>query len=115
VKAIMRAVSGPDVDDYQPADPGDVGFLLTLYVGPADGPGEESFDLIVCTPRWLTRKARERGPIAGRHHLIVESFDMAEVRDFLTRQVEQLEGSTWDELAEKIARIGRWEFADYTP
>ncbi|MFG1906097.1 Imm8 family immunity protein [Kribbella sp. NPDC048928] len=60
--------------------------FLTGRVGPVDGPGEESFDLTVCTPSWLSRKIRESGPALGRHLVIVESLDIAEVERFVTRQ-----------------------------
>jgi len=43
-------------------------------VAPADRPGEEPFDVDVCTPRWLEARAAEHGPIVGRHYPTVVSF-----------------------------------------
>lgn len=96
-------------------DPQDDAFSLRMLVGPADGPGEESFDVLVCTPAWLARTVAEQGPIVGRHRLIVDHLDLQAAERFLSAQVERLDGATWPELAAKVARLGYWEFEDYTP
>jgi len=75
----------------------------------------ERFDVVVCTPRWLDRWIREDGPLIGRHHLIVERWDAARIRLYLTEAVESEEAPTWPELGVKIGRIGKWEFEDYRP
>lgn len=115
MRATVRRFHSPDVDlePYVPDDPLDFGLLVQVMVGPAEGPGEESFDVVVCTPRWLERRVREDGPLSGRHHLIMERYDFARVRLYLTEAVESQEASTWAELAHKLARIGKWEFEDY--
>jgi hypothetical protein len=117
VRATVRRFHSPDADleTYVPSDPEDVGLLVQIMAGPEDKPGEESFDVVVCTPRWLYRWVREDGPLVGRHHLVVESWDAARIRLFLTDAVESEEAPTWQELAVKIGRIGKWEFEDYRP
>jgi Immunity protein 8 len=89
------------------------GVLVQIMAGPADGPGSESFDVVVCTPSWLGELARRDGPITGRHHLIVDRFDADQVRSYLTAEVEAEEAPSWKALAERIGRIGKWEFEDY--
>lgn len=117
MKAIIRSITSPDVDvqTYRSANPEDDGLLLTLYIGPENGKGEESFDLMVCTPMWLRRKVTVEGPVIGRHHLIVDPLDLGVAALFLAEQVSNLEAPTWPELAEKLARLGHWEFEDYQP
>ena len=44
-----------------PAEPASFSFWLRLIVGPKDGPGEESFDLTVCSPEWLAVRCRQQG------------------------------------------------------
>ena len=72
MKASVRTFHSPDVDlvTHRPGDPGDVGVLIQILAGPSGGPGEESFDVLVCTPRWLDRRLRDVGPIVGRHYQI---------------------------------------------
>jgi hypothetical protein len=82
-------------------------------VGPIGTDGEESFDVVVCTPRWIERWVRENGPLVGRHHLIVEEYDRPRIQLYLTDEVEACEGETWPDVARQIGRIGKWEFEDY--
>jgi hypothetical protein len=121
VKAVTRVVlialleGHIDPYDYVPVDPLDDSVSVQFLLGPDDGPGEESFQVSVCTPRWLSREIAAKGPLDGRHHLIVEPFDLGAAVDYLRGLFESLEGETWDELGEKCSRIGLWEFEDYRP
>ena len=89
--------------------------MVRLLVGPADGPGEESFDLVVCTGGWLAQQAARSGPVDARHHTVVDAFEWPVIRSYLERQVEACEGRDWAEVAAKLSRIGHWEFEDYRP
>lgn len=117
MRATVHRLHSPDVDldAYSPQDPADVGVLVQIMAGPEGRPGEESFDLIVCTPRWLERAVQRDGPTVGRHHLLIARWDAGEVRSFLTAAVQAEQAPTWQELAARIGRIGRWEFEDYQP
>lgn len=106
---------GEEPGSYVSPDPFDDSFWLRMLVGPQGGPGEESFDVLVCTPGWLARAVAEEGPQVGRHRLVVEKLDLPAAETFLRRQIERLEAATWDELAAKVARLGYWEFEDYRP
>jgi hypothetical protein len=83
-------------------------------MGPRDGPGEESFDVMVCTPSWLSRTLLSKGPLVGRHFLILEQMDLSRVKSFLKGEVR-----TWTNLpgpgGGEIGRIGMWEFEDCIP
>lgn len=104
-----------DVDTYVPEDPANDGIWVRLIVGPADGPGEESFDVLVCTPLWLSDAIALGGPQIGRHHLIVEPFDLALAGRFLRSRFTAAEAPDWPTLGEKLGRLGYWEFEDYQP
>ena len=115
MKATVRDFHSPDADveTYVPADKSDDALFIQMFVGPSDGDGEESFDLIVCTPKWLRREVRAHGPIIGRHYLVVDVLEIGPVLAFLRAQVDALAAPTWRELALKLGRIGKWEFEDY--
>ena len=115
MRAVVHRFHSPDadLDRYVLDDPEDVGLLVQMMVAPAGKAGEESFDVVVCTPRWLDRRAREEGPLIGRHHLVIERWDAARIQLYLTEAVESEEAPTWPELAAKIGRFGKWEFEDY--
>lgn len=115
---MVKGFEGPDGEEpgrYVSPDPLDDSLWLRMLVGPSDGPGEESFDVLVCTPTWLARTVAEHGPQVGRHRLVVGTLDLPAAETFLRRQIERLEAATWNELAAKVARLGYWEFEDYRP
>jgi hypothetical protein len=117
LRAAVSRFHSPDVDldSFSPADPGDVAVLVQAMVAPQGTPGEESFDVLVCTPAWLARAAATEGPVDGRHHLIIGAWDLALVRATLTERLTSPEADSWPELAQVLGRIGKWEFEDYRP
>jgi hypothetical protein len=116
MRAALRRLHSPDIDDlsaYHPEREDDFGFLLQVFAGPEGGDGEEAFDLILCTPKWLERKHSRSDLVFGRHHLIVFRYDYARlVREF-ELLCESAEGDSWRDVAMELSRFGRWEFEDY--
>ena len=116
MKAEIKRLHSPDVDDlitYKPNNEKDFGFLLQMMVGPKGQEGEESFDMTVCTPQWLLSNCSDEKIIFGRDYLIVFDYNYQDVFNKLTEFVETIEGNTWDELAQHLSKIGRWEFENY--
>jgi hypothetical protein len=116
MRAELRRIHSPDVADLRSWSPPAEEFavLIQLVVGPSGEPGEESFDVTLCTASWLARRAGSDGVIDARHHVVMESYDYDRVEQYFTRRVSACEGATWREVAAKVGRIGRWEFEDYT-
>lgn len=117
MKAEIRRFHSPDIWDlsaHKPDDPEVFGFLLQVFAGPKNGSGEESFDVVVCSPRWLARELAE-GIRWGRHHLVRNRYDWLSLEHFIRAQFEAVDGDTWQEVAEQLGRFARWEFEDYTP
>lgn len=104
-----------DVDDLEGWTPEgeDWALALRILAGPDDGPGEESFDLTVCSAGWLAERVRRDGVLDGRHHLIVERYDWPRIESHLRRRVAACRGTDWSEVAAKISRLAYWEFEDY--
>ena len=120
MRAVLRYLHSPDILDlsesYTPADPDCFSFLLQAMFGPDDGPGEESFDILICTPKRLADDLRKSGGIlSGRHYLLIEKYDIAQITDFILEHASRCKGQTWREVAEKLGRLGKWEFEDYQP
>jgi hypothetical protein len=51
--------------------------------------------------------------INGRHHLIMTAYDYNELWSYISNFVSSCSGDTWQEVASKLGRLGRWEFEDY--
>lgn len=115
--ATVRGFHSPDVDlaTYAPEEPGNVGVLVEVSVGTQGSPGEDLFQVMVCTPRWIDQFALGSGPLIGRHFLFVKRWDWTAVREYLTHAFEQEQGDSWADLAARLGRIGKWEFEDYKP
>jgi hypothetical protein len=88
--------------------------LLVFAARPLGGLGGETFHVTVCTPDGLNDLLARDGVVVGRHHLFVPVVDTELIEDFLGDRLRRLDGDTWQQLAEKIGRIGYWEFEDYT-
>ena len=116
MRARLRRLHSPDVFDlrvYRPPAADSFAFLLQVIVGPEGEPGEESFDIMVCTPRWLEQNHEKGDIVIGRHLLLVFEYDYDRLVRFVKTHVEQSSGETWFEVAQKLGRLGKWEFEDY--
>ena|SRR5437588_6332133 len=114
MKPALRRLHSPDADDLRVFVPTSPAFslLVQVLVGPSDGPGEESFDTVVCSPEWLAERGK---PTIGLHHIIVPRYDYDELLALILDYLDSCEGKDWGEVASKVGRLGRWEFEDYRP
>lgn len=92
-------------------------FQLQMIVGPDNGPGQESFNIHICSPSWLEEKLKndpyENAYRIGRHYLFLYDICYDKLYGILSKIVNGCIGNTWDECAQKLSRIGYWEFEDY--
>ena len=82
-------------------------------IGPKGLEGEESFDIQVCTPKWLSEHHEGTDILLGRHHLIMFEYSYERLVDYISAFCSECSGQTWQEVAAKLSRLGRWEFEDY--
>lgn len=116
MRAVLRSLELDPDPSTLPGDPAEFSLLARLVVGPSDSPGEETFDVTVCTPEWLAAAARRVGGIYNaRHHLVVnfEDFDQRALRAWLAARVQEVEAATWPGIGDQLGRLGHWEFEDY--
>jgi hypothetical protein len=99
-----------DLESHVPPDPGNFCIIVRAMVGPRGQDGEESFDINVCTPQWLTERVEREGFVLGMHHLFVAIFDPVEIRALIAKLMERYSGNSWREVADKLSRVGQWEF-----
>ncbi|MDQ2848153.1 MAG: immunity 8 family protein [Actinomycetota bacterium] len=101
-------------DDLRPDRGVDQTINLVMVIGPQDGPGDETFQITVCTPEALTVLLDRDGIVVGRHLLLVGGINKTKIEAFLQDRLRRLDGDNWGGLAEKISRLAYWEFEDYT-
>ena len=118
MRAVLKSLDFHPDPSTLPGDPAEFMLLARMIVGPVDSPGEESFDVTICSPEWLATTSRKVGGIYNaRHHLVVnvEDFDVNTLRSWLTAKVQEVTAESWPEIGERLARLGYWEFEDYQP
>jgi hypothetical protein len=115
MRAALRDIQFDPDPRSLPADPSRFAFTVRLIIGPHDGEGGETFDLTVSSPEWLADQCRKEGIIDGRHNAVVnmDMFDERALRTWLEQRVSSVEASTWQEVANRLARLAYWEFEDY--
>ncbi len=112
MKAEIKRLHSPDVQNLETYKPdSDFGFLLQIIVNPEGVEGEESFDVMVCTPDWF--KLNMGKDIQwGRHYLFMKEYDYQKLDGFIEDFVSSISGNDWHEIGQKIGRLGKWEFED---
>jgi Immunity protein 8 len=102
------------LDGFKPSDPECFQLYIRAMIGPEGQDGEESFDIKVCSPKWLEQECARSGYVFGRHHLVLNSFDPNQIEAAVRKFVSTTCGNTWADVGAKLARMGHWEFEDYS-
>jgi hypothetical protein len=115
VKSIDSIEIEDSLDCYYPVDASNFGTWIRVAIGPADRPGADDFQILVCTPAWLSSFVEGEAYRAawGRHMLIVSEYDIGTIKACIERRVDQCSGDDWQSIALKISRFAAWEFEDY--
>jgi hypothetical protein len=95
IRAALRFLHCTDADplrDFLPDGP--FGKPVRAIVGPADGPGEESFDFILCTPEWFGANMKDDIAI-GRHYLFVKEFSYTRLEKFVRDYCTRCDADSW--------------------
>lgn len=107
-----------DLEHGAPDDPECFCLSVQAMVGErgAQLSGEDTFEFLVCTPRWLETQMVNKGNKEyefGRHHLFLPRYDYALMRRVIEGLCEQATGPDWDTVATRLARYAHWEFEGY--
>src|SRR5688500_15230243 len=101
------------LEEYRPAVETNFGLSLRAMIGPEDHPGAESFDILVCTPEWIKSEYQEEKCVWGLHMLIVLEYDLELIKRQIVNYIHRSSGKDWPTIAQRLSRIGAWEFEDY--
>jgi Immunity protein 8 len=118
MQAVLKRLHCTDianVETYVPEEEDNFGFVLRAMVGPLNEEGEESFDITVCTPKWLTKTYQPSEVLLGLHKLLVFRYDYLRVRGFIEKFLMRCSGDTWQEVGQKVSLLGQCEFENYRP
>ena len=116
--AELKRLHSPDIYDlpsYVPEVSDNFGLLLQAMIGPKGTDGEESFDVQVCTPKWLLSHHDATDVVLGRHYLIVFEYNYGRLVKLISSYCNECSGQTWQEIAARLGELGKWEFENYRP
>lgn len=102
-----------DLESYRPDIYDNFGFLLQIMAAPEGSPGEESFDVVVCTIRWFADQHLKDGIASGMHFIFMEKYDYEALKKMINDFSDKCIGENWMQVAGKLGRLGQWEFDDY--
>lgn len=116
MRAVLRAIHSPDVLDLKSwtPPPGPFGVFIQLFVGNTEGPRQDAFGLTVCNPEWIADLASRYNAVDLRHHVLMDHWDYPKLESYLGHRVRITEGDTWDQIGEKLGRLGLWDYEDYS-
>ncbi|MBV8513897.1 MAG: hypothetical protein JO260_01230 [Acidobacteria bacterium] len=109
MKAKRRNLHSPDADDlktFAPLPADDFRFLLQTIVGPEAERGQESLDVIACTPDRLKRRFHTSDIILGHEKIIVLDYHYERLRSFIADSCGNCVADSW-EIANKLAELER--------
>ena len=118
LKPVIKAIVSPNIEDlpdYSPEEEDNFGFLLQLLIGLENEQGMESFQIIVCTPKWFAERYAKDSFVLARNHVMVFNYDYNALIDFINLNVRNSRGESWQEIANKLSRFAYWEFENYNP
>jgi hypothetical protein len=118
--AELRGLYSPDTEDltleaFLPPDPEHFTLVVGAYVGPSDAGGEELFTFVVCSPSSIAELKLQKGFGFQRDTLLLERWDPQLIQRAIGDLCRRTEGLSWNEVAVKLSRYGRWEFEDADP
>ena len=116
MKAELKSLTSIDIDEltYWPDDEEMFGFNVDAAIGPDTDISSNNFCFFVCTPQWILTKSLSQDfgvfGVFGRHMIVVAEYDWENIRSLIEKLCSETKGESWDDVAQKLARFGRWEF-----
>ncbi|SRR6266702_2037407 len=117
MRAELKSITSADVnfDTYNPEDEDCFSFPIEMVIGYEGGQGGNLFQMIVCTPAWISRENQGKAAVIGTELLIVFRYDWPAILSAIQDLVSGCTADDWPTLAQKLSRFADWEYSDYRP
>jgi hypothetical protein len=99
------------IETWQPADPTQVDYWLCLHIGPDGQQGAEMFCVNVLSE--AAARQLDAGELAQRKKIVVRDYSWSAVIRAVDDILQQIEGASWSEVAQKLSQTFDWEFENY--
>jgi hypothetical protein len=98
IKAFYSVDIELPLEKYFPEVEDEFGFWARMIIGEKNTGGEESFDVMICSPKWLINNYAKTDLLFGKHHLIVFEYNYDRIYHKLKRFIDRIEEDIWDEI-----------------
>lgn len=119
MKALLKDLRSLEIEDelinFWPEDPECFGSWIRAMIGPDTEEGAESFDMQICTPKWLQDETAKNNILLGKGMIIINEYDYDQIMIFLKKQIAECHADDWPTIAQKLSRFSFWEYEDYQP
>lgn len=112
LRRLVAIELGVPLKEYDPANPDCVGLMVDAYIGSEGIPGEDIFEFLVRTPRYLLTEVTQKGPIFGRNLVLLPRYTYELLWKCISELCLQIEGPDWETVALRLGRYGLWEYDD---
>ncbi len=115
VRGELKRIQSPDVADlenFSPEEAANFRILVQALIGPLGSKGQESFDFVICTPKWVQNEVEKQGPLFGKAYLIVNEYDYHAIFGVIEKLCAGLSGDSWETIESKLRLYGDWEYED---
>lgn len=116
IRAELKTLIGVGFDEraYWPDDDECFSFGLEATIGPEAGQISESFQFIVCTPKWILCEGINQDfddfGMLGHGMIIIKDYDFEKIKQLVIDLCSRTTGKNWQEVSLKLSRYGAWEF-----
>ena len=117
MKAILKEIYSLEIDielsKYIPEEMDFFEIVIRLMIGPKNEDGADSFDITVCSAKWISEKCQYGNQVWGKSLLIVDKYDYIEILNSIESKINTLSEESWSKLAIELSRFFEWEFESY--
>lgn len=100
-----------ELEQFKPEDPSNFEIGLEVSVGiEGGGEGADTFQVSVCTPKWILENIKEDDPMIGHGMLIISSYSYDRMVDHIKSYVKMCAGNTIDDVMRRVGFLGEWEY-----
>lgn len=99
------------IETWQPADHTLVDYWLCLHIGLDEQQGADLFYVNVLSE--AAASELDAGELARRKKIVVRDYSWNTVMHEVDEILRQVEGASWNEIAQKLSQKFDWEFENY--
>ncbi len=111
----LRSMEIIDLEHFEPEEADNFRVRIEAVIGPLGSRGEEAFEVVICTPKWIENEVDRQGYLFGKGHLLVKRYDYNEIFNVMDQLCNRLSGDSWETIEYKLRLYGDWEYEDNRP